>query len=155
MKHVITSLLDTDLYKFTMWQALLHRHPQTQSEYRFVCRNTPAYPLAELLPEVNAALDHLCTLRFAPDELAYVGGLRYIKSDFIDFLRIFQFQRNFISAWAEGDQLHIVARGPQVHVMGFEIYVLAIVNELYFRRFDAARALANGRERLAAMVQQL
>ena len=23
---VITSLLDTDLYKFTMWQALLHRH---------------------------------------------------------------------------------------------------------------------------------
>ncbi|MFP5443605.1 MAG: nicotinate phosphoribosyltransferase, partial [Betaproteobacteria bacterium] len=49
MNPVITSLLDTDLYKFTMWQALLHRHPQTQSEYRFVCRNTPAYPLAELL----------------------------------------------------------------------------------------------------------
>ena len=39
---VISSLLDTDLYKFTMWQALLHRHPQTQAEYRFVCRNTPA-----------------------------------------------------------------------------------------------------------------
>ncbi len=67
MNPIITSLLDTDLYKFTMWQALLHRHPQTQSEYRFVCRNTPAYPLAELLPEVNAALDHLCTLRFTPD----------------------------------------------------------------------------------------
>ena len=50
MAPVITSLLDTDLYKFTMWQALLHRHPQTQSEYRFVCRNQPIYPLAELLP---------------------------------------------------------------------------------------------------------
>ena len=49
MASVITSLLDTDLYKFTMWQALLHRHPQTQSEYRFVCRNQPIYPLAELL----------------------------------------------------------------------------------------------------------
>src|SRR3989344_4223158 len=120
MNPVITSLLDTDLYKFTMWQALLHRHPQTQSEYRFVWRNTPAYPLAELLPDVNAALDHLCSLRFTPEELAYVGSLR-----------IFQFQRSFISAWAEGEQLHIVAQGPQVHVMGFEIFVLAIVNELY------------------------
>jgi len=155
MSHVIHSLLDTDLYKFTMWQALLHGHPQTQSEYRFVCRNQSAYPLTELLAEVNAELDHLCTLRFAPDELAYVGGLRYIKSDFIDFLRIFQFQRNFIEASAEDGQLHIVARGPQVHVMGFEIFVLAIVNELYFRRFDPSAALAEGRRRLAAKVQTL
>lgn len=152
---VITSLLDTDLYKFTMWQALLHRHPQTQSEYRFVCRNQPQYPLAELLPDVNAALDDLCALRFRPDELDYLAGLRFIKSDFIDFLRIFQFQRAFIEARAEGEQLSIVACGPQVHVMGFEIFVLAIVNELYFRRFDAAAALAQGRQRLAAKVQQL
>ena len=155
MSHVIHSLLDTDLYKFTMWQALLHGHPQTQSEYRFVCRNQSAYPLTDLLDEVNAELDHLCSLRFAPGELAYVGGLRYIKSDFIDFLRIFQFQRNFIEASAVDGQLHIVARGPQVHVMGFEIFVLAIVNELYFRRFDPAAALAEGRRRLAAKVQTL
>lgn len=141
MQPVITSLLDTDLYKFTMWQALLHGHPQTQAEYRFVCRNRPAYPLAELLGEVNAALDALCTLRFSRGELDYLAGLRFIKSDFVDFLRLFQFQRAFIEARAEGGDLHIVARGPQVHVMGFEIFVLAIVNELYFRRFDPAAAL--------------
>ena len=152
---IITSLLDTDLYKFTMWQAMLHRHPQTTAEYEFVCRTRPAFPLAELLPEVNRELDALCTLRFAPDELAYLDGLRFIKSDFIDFLRIFQFQRGFIDAWAEGETLHIVARGPQVHVMGFEIYVLAIVNELYFRRFDAQAALAEGRKRLARKIEQL
>ncbi len=155
MTPIITSLLDTDLYKFTMWQAMLHRHPQTTAEYEFVCRTPAAFPLAELLPEVNRELDALCTLRFAPDELDYVGSLRFIKSDFVDFLRIFQFQRAFIKAWAEGDQLHIVARGPQVHVMGFEIYVLAIVNELYFRRFDAESALVEGRKRLAHKIRQL
>ena len=155
MQPVITSLLDTDLYKFTMWQALLHRHPQTQAEYRFVCRNQPAYPLAELLGEVNAALDDLCRLRFTRDELAYLGGLRFIKSDFIDFLRIFQFQRAFIEARADGEQLSIIARGPQVHVMGFEIFVLAIVNELYFRRIDPVAALAEGRQRLAAKIERL
>lgn len=152
MEPVITSLLDTDLYKFTMWQTMLHRHPQTQAEYRFVCRNQPAFPLTELLDEVNAELDALCALSFTEDELRYLGGLRYIKSDFVDFLRIFRFQRGFIQAFAEGDQLRIVAQGPQVHVMAFEIFVLAIVNELYFRRFDRAAAEAEGRRRLEAKI---
>ena len=152
MEPVITSLLDTDLYKFTMWQTMLHRHPQTQAEYRFVCRNQPAYPLTELLDEVNAELDALCALSFTEDELRYLGGLRYIKSDFVDFLRIFRFQRGFIQAFAEGDQLRIVAKGPQVHVMAFEIFVLAIVNELYFRRFDRASAEVEGRRRLEAKI---
>ena len=145
---VITSLLDTDLYKFTMWQAMLHRHPQTQAEYTFVCRNQSVYPLADLLADVNHELDHLCTLSFQPDELAYLSGLRFIKSDFVDFLRIFHFQRAFIEATADGPHLRITARGPQVHVMAFEIFVPALVNELYFRRFDAAPALAEGRKRL-------
>jgi nicotinate phosphoribosyltransferase len=152
---VIQSLLDTDLYKFTMWQPMLHRHPQTQALYRFVCRNAPEYPLAELVHEVNAELDALCELRFRRDELDFLGSLRFIRSDFVDFLRIFHFQRDFIRAWVDGGQLHIEARGPQVHVMGFEIFVLSIVNELYFRRFDAKTALAEGRRRLAAKVEHL
>ena len=155
MTPIITSLLDTDLYKFTMWQAMLHRHPQTEAEYEFVCRTPTAFPLADLLPEVNRELDALCSLRFDQSELDYLASLRFMKSDFIDFLRIFQLQRSFIKAWAEGDTLHIVARGPQVHVMGFEIYVLAIVNELYFRRFDAEAALIEGRKRLAQKIAQL
>lgn len=152
---VISSLLDNDLYKFTMWQAMLHRFPQTTAEYAFLCRNEPDFPLADLLDEVNAQLDHLCTLRFSDDELAWLGALRFIKPDFIDFLRLFQFQRRFVRAWSEGGQLHLHAAGPQVHVMNFEIHVLAIVNELYFRRVDQAQALQVGRERLRAKIDLL
>ncbi|WP_343292629.1 nicotinate phosphoribosyltransferase [Vandammella animalimorsus] len=152
---IITSLLDTDLYKFTMWQAMLHRHPQVQAQYRFVCRKPPKIPLSGLLDAVDRELDHLCQLRFTEQELRYLGALRFIKSDFIDFLRIFQFQRAFIHAYAEGDELHIEATGPQVHVMAFEIFVLAIVNELYFRQFDAQAALAEGKKRLAVKVEEL
>ena len=154
---VLHSLLETDLYKFTMWQTMLHRHPQAQAEYRFVCRNHPAFPLAELLPEVNQQLDHLCSLSFTEDELGYLGALRYIKNDFVDFLRIFRFQRRFVRASIaeDGRTLEIVAEGPQVHVMGFEIYVLAIVNELYFRRSDQPAALAEGRARLRGKIAAL
>ena len=152
---VIHSLLDTDLYKFTMWQPMLHRHPQTQAVYRFVCRSEPEFPLAELLEAVNAQLDHLCRLRFEREDLAYLAGLRFIKSDFVDFLRIFALQRDFIHASARDGQLLVEARGPQVHVMAFEIFVLAIVNELYFRRFDTRAALAEGRRRLQAKIALL
>ena len=152
MHPVIGSLLETDLYKFTMWQAMLHRFPQTRAEYVFVCRNARDYPLSHLIPEINEQLDHLCSLRFMPDELIYLTSLRFIKRDFIDFLRIFQFQRDFIEVRDNAGTLEIVASGPQVHVMAFEIHVLAIVNELYFRRVDQASALAEGRRRLADKV---
>ena len=155
MQPVIRSLLETDLYKFTMWQAMLHRHPQTEAEYLFICRNARDYPLTHLISEINEQLDDLCSLRFQPDELGYLRSLRFIKSDFVDFLRIFQFQRDFIEVRDNAGTLEIVARGPQVHVMAFEIHVLAIVNELYFRHVEQAPALAEGRRRLADKVRML
>ena len=155
MKPIVRSLLENDLYKFTMWQALLHSHPDAQTEYAFVCRNTPAYPLAELKEDVEREIDHLCSLSFAEDELDYLRGLRFIKSDFVDFLTLFRFQRKFLAVTTEGPTLRIVATGPQVHVMGFEIFVLYIVNELYFRRFDQESALIEGRKRLAGKISML
>ncbi len=155
MQPIIQSLLDTDLYKFTMWQAMLHSHPQTRAEYTFVCRDPGAYPLSELTGEINEQLDHLCTLSFREDELAYLAGLRFIKPDFVDFLRIFKFQRNFIEVRNQGDGIEVVAKGPQVHVMAFEIFVLATINELYFRRFDAGQAIEEGRRRLQEKIAQL
>ena len=88
---VVWSLLETDLYKFTMWQALLHRQPAAEAEYAFLCRNKPQFPLASLRAEVERELDNLCSLRFSDDELAYLRSLRYIKSDFADFLTLFRF----------------------------------------------------------------
>lgn len=135
--QVITSLLETDLYKLTMLQPMLHVMPTNRAEYRFVCRNRSVFPLAELADAVQAQLDALCTLRHTDDELSYLATLRFLKSDFIEFLRLFRFQRRFIQVSTVGETLCVTASGPQVHVMGFEIPVLAIVNELYFRRMAA------------------
>jgi nicotinate phosphoribosyltransferase len=153
---IVRSLLETDLYKFSMWQALMHSHPGAQAEYGFVCRNATVFPLAELKDEVERELDHLCTLSFLPEELDFLRTLRYLKSDFVDFLSVFRFQRRFITVETEGPHLRIRAKGPIVHVMGFEIFVLYIVNELYFRRLgEQDKALAVARERLEAKVTYL
>ena len=152
---VVRSLLENDLYKFTMWQSLLHSNPGAHAEYRFVCRNTPAFPLTELKAEVDDELDRLCTMYFTQDELDYLSGLRFIKSDFVDFLTLFRFQRRFIEVRAVGETLEVIARGPLVHVMGFEIFVLYIINELYFRRLPRAGVIESARERLQAKIGEL
>lgn len=152
---IVRSLLENDLYKFTMWQALLHSHPGAHTEYTFFCRNTPAYPLATLREDVERELDHLCSLAFTEDELSYLRSLRFIKSDFVDFLTVFRFQRKFIHVDTDGEHLRIVATGPQVHVMSFEIFVLYIVNELYFRKVDQKAAMVEGRKRLHDKIELL
>jgi nicotinate phosphoribosyltransferase len=155
MEPIVRSLLENDLYKFTMWQALLHSHPGAQAEYNFVCRNKPAFPLSDLAADVNREIDALCNMAFTQEELDYLRSLRFIKSDFADFLSIFRFQRRFIEVETQGDTLSIRARGPQVHVMGFEIYILYIVNELYFRRLGTVEASMEARHRLRAKIDAL
>ena len=86
---IITSLLDTDLYKFTMMQAVLHQFPGAQVEYRFKCRNE-GVKLGDLAQEIRHEIQSLCTLSFKEAELAWLSGLRFIKSDFVDFLALFK-----------------------------------------------------------------
>ena len=90
MSHtpIIHSLLDTDLYKFTMLQVVLHQFPQAHGVYEFRCRNNDetVYPLADIKAELERELDALCELKLDQDELAYLRKMRFIKSDFVDYL---------------------------------------------------------------------
>ncbi|CAM4151354.1 nicotinate phosphoribosyltransferase [Acinetobacter pragensis] len=158
MAPIIQSLLDTDLYKFTMLQVVLHKFPQTYSVYHFRCRNLEdtVYPLTDILADLNEQLDHLCQLKFKEDELLYLRSLRFIKSDFVDYLELFQLKRRFIKAGIDSEgRLDIWVEGPMVQAMMFEIFVLAIVNELYFRRIRTDDVLAEGERRLLAKIALL
>ena len=153
MSAIIHSLLDTDLYKFTMLQVVLHKFPQTHSVYHFRCRNLQdtVYPLTDILHDLNEQLDYLCQLKFKEDELLYLRSLRFIKSDFVDYLELFQLKRRFIKASIDSEgRMDIWVEGPMVQAMMFEIFVLAIVNELYFRRIRTDEVLAEGERRLQA-----
>ncbi|ENW38739.1 nicotinate phosphoribosyltransferase [Acinetobacter baumannii] len=156
MSPIIHSLLDTDLYKFTMLQVVLHKFPQTHSVYHFRCRNLEdtAYPLVDILDDLNEQLDHLCNLKYKEDELQYLRKLRFIKSDFVDYLELFQLKRRFIHASIDEEgRLDIRIEGPMVQAMMFEIFVLAIVNELYFSRIKTDEVWAEGERRLQAKLE--
>ena len=152
---IITSLLDTDLYKFTMMQVVLHQFPGAQVEYRFKCRN-PGVELAPYVSEIRDEIRALCSLRFQDAELAYLRSLRFIKSDFVDFLGLFKLNEKYIrvSALPNGE-IDITISGPWLHTILFEIPVLAIVNEVYFRNTQKVPDFPEGRRRLDGKMVQL
>jgi nicotinate phosphoribosyltransferase len=145
---IITSLLDTDLYKFTMMQVVLHQFPGAQVEYRFRCRN-PGVNLAAHVSEIRDEIRSLCSLHFQDAELAYLRTLRFIKSDFVDFLGLFRLNEKYITVTAlPSGEIDITIHGPWLHTILFEIPVLAIVNEVYFRNTTPVPDFVEGRKRL-------
>ena len=92
---IIQSLLDTDLYKFTMMQVVLHHFPGAQVEYKFKCR-TEGVDFRPYLDEIRDEVMALSRLRFREDELDYLRSLRFMKSDFVDFLALFQFNDKYV-----------------------------------------------------------
>lgn len=154
---IITSLLDTDLYKFTMMQVVLHHFPAANVEYRFRCR-TPNVDLTPYVEEIREEVRQLCRLPFTDDELDYLRRMRFIKSDFVDFLALFHLNEKYISILPspkQNGEIDIVINGPWLHTILFEIPVLAIVNEVYFRNTQRQPDYAIGRERLREKITLL
>ena len=156
---IITSLLDTDLYKFTMMQVVLHQFPGAEVKYKFKCRNAGAPGIGDLSPyvhEIREEIRGLCSLQFQDAELGYLKSMRFIKSDFVDFLGIFRLNEKYVSVNAlPSGEVEVVIRGPWLHTILFEIPVLAIINEVYFRRTQKQPDLNEGRKRLETKIKQL
>jgi len=154
---IIDSLLDTDLYKFTMMQVVLHHFPGAQVEYRFKCRN-PNADLTPYIAQIEREVAALCRQRFSQRELDYLRSWRFFTSDFIDLLGLFRLDERFIRisrSPGAANEIDITIKGPWLHTILFEVPVLAIVSEVYFRNTQPAPDLAEGRKRLAAKVAQI
>ena len=151
---IVTSLLDTDLYKFNMDQVIFHKHTDLSGEYYFLCRNPGVVFTQEMFAEINDQIDHLCALRFTKAELDYLRSIRYIKGDYVEFLRLWRPIRDYVETALNDDgTLSIVVRGPLFSAMQFEIYLLEIVNEVYFRmKYDYAALESAARARLGEKI---
>ena len=131
MDNVIGSLLDTDLYKLTMHQVVLHKFPGAYAKYRFKCRND--VNLLAFKEEIEDEFDHLCTLRMTDDERDYLRTIPFLTDDYINFLEDYRPKRRFIHVDEKDGDLDIWFEGPILQTMPFEIWALKIVNEVYFR----------------------
>jgi len=134
LEPIIQSLLDTDLYKFNMNQVMFHFHSDLWGEYDFKCRNQGVVFTEEMLQEIYEQIKHLCALRFTDDELNYLRSIRFIKPDYVEFLRLWHPIEKYVSIGLyDSGELSVRVSGPLFSAMQFEIYLLEIINEVYFR----------------------
>jgi len=157
LSPIIVSLLDSDLYKFNMNMVMWHKHTNLNGTYLFKCRNEGVVFTPEMVKEINAQIDHLCTLRFTDEELDYLNSISFIKSDYVEFLRLWHPMRRYVTCHGNPDgTLSLKVEGPLFSVMQFEIYLLEIVNEVYFRMDignDYFDLVAEARKRLEAKAE--
>ncbi len=134
MSQIITSLLSEDAYKFSMGQAIYHQFSEYKTTWTFKCRNKDVHFTKEMVEEIKRQVKLFCSLRFTEDELSYLDKIRWIKGSYVDFLRLWhaRFEDFTIDDNAECG-LNIEASGTWLNTSMYEIPILAIVNEVYFR----------------------
>lgn len=145
---IINTLLDTGLYKLTMMQGVYHQFPRTHVEYEFKCR-TPGIDLRPLIRDIRKEIKSLCSLHMADDELDYLRSLTYITEDFVLYLKSFRLNMDFIIMGEKDGAFFLNIKGPWIDTILFEIPLLAIINECYFKRDQPEPDWTAGRKKLS------
>lgn len=132
--NIITSLLTQDLYKFSMGQAIYHQFSDYKTTWTFKCRNKDVHFTKEMLEEIKEQIEAYCELRFTEEELDYLGQITWLKESYVDFLRLWQPRfADFIIDDEASWGLRVEATGTWLNTSMYEVPVLAIINEVYFR----------------------
>lgn len=151
MHQIINSLLETDLYKFSMGQAIYHQFPSYTTTWSFKCRNKDVRFTKEIVEEIKNQIQLYCSLNFTEDELEYLSSIKWIQQSYIDFLRLWhpRYEDFTIEYTEDGCGISIETNGTWLNTSMYEIPTLAIVNEVYFRMtYDYATLLYSFKERL-------
>ncbi len=149
---IIASLLDTDLYKLTMMQCILHQFPNTEVEYRFKSRKP--VNLKPYYAAIKNEIHSLCQLKFSDAELHFLSTFSFFKADFIDFLATFSLQEEHVHLDAQ-DEFTLIIKGPWVATILFEVPLLAIISEVYYRENYPSNDFKIAKERLQTKIAMI
>ncbi|WP_286785759.1 MULTISPECIES: nicotinate phosphoribosyltransferase [Pseudomonas] len=127
-ERIVQNTLDTDFYKLTQMQAVLHNYPNAEVEWEFRCRNDE--DLRPYLSEIRQQIEQLSDTSATADQIGFLERIPFMKADFIRFLSLFRFNMRYVQTGVENGQVFVRLRGPWLHVILFEIPLLAIISEV-------------------------
>lgn len=142
---IIPTLLDTDLYKYTMQQSMVHRYPDAWARMEFHCRDES--PLAISKKQLKRQCEHLGDLRLGSEELEWLSTLPFIADDFIEYLDSFRLDPHAVTIEQHNGQLSLVVEGLWSEITHFEIFLLAIISELHGHSYNGD-VIGQGQQRL-------
>ena len=131
---VIRSILENDLYKFSMSYYYQVHYPNAWGKFTFHDRNNTEYT-EEFVAALKEEFATLATLALQKEEFTWaVKTINYIPAYFWEWLWQFRFEPEKINVWLDDEHhLHIEVADAMYKVTFYEIPILAIVSELYHR----------------------
>lgn len=130
----MSSILDNDLYKFTMMQAVWELFPTATVKYEFKCRNNDIKFTKADCENIRFNIENMHDKPFYGGELSYLHSLNLFKNDFLNFLDKFKLNTRCVKINLKNGKLDISIIGNWVDTILLEVPILYIVNEVWSER---------------------
>jgi nicotinate phosphoribosyltransferase len=138
-KQIIQSLLDLDIYKINMMQAIHLFYPEVEVRYELIVRSDE--DLSDLLDDIHHEIKLLANLRFSEQDIQYLAQTSpHLKPTFLHSLRYFKLipeQQIELGVIKQGQktQLRIGIQGAWRDTILYETIIMAIISEVRSRRY--------------------
>jgi len=130
---MISSILDNDLYKFSMQNAVVKLFPRAKVKYEFINRNQTPFPegFAEAL---RKEIYKMADLKLQPDEKDFLERrCYYLDPTYLDFLRGYRFDPSEVGVIQISGNLQVSVEGYWYRTIMWEVPLMALISELYFK----------------------
>ncbi len=153
---IITSILDTDAYKLHMQQAVFHHYPDATVVAQFRCRSDDL--LGQYADQIAHQVKLMESLTLTDDEFAYLSGITFFKSDYLNWLKNWRFNSQLLTIKNEDGLLVIQIEGKWVDVILWEVPLLAVISEIVHKdrspNIGVEQALARLKDKLVRFDEQ-
>ena len=132
---IIKSILDSDLYKLTMQQAVIDHFPRLRVRYKFTDRNGTQYPdgFDELIKSEVKEMEKLALTKGEKTFLTNKCG-NYLKPTYIDFLEGYRYDSSeLVIKLDKENHLDITIEGYWYRTINWEVSLMGLISELYFK----------------------
>ncbi|KAF9998429.1 nicotinate phosphoribosyltransferase [Entomortierella chlamydospora] len=146
-----SSILDNDLYKFTMQQAVRQHYPNTPCDYRFTNRSPELASLPDkAIPWLNQKIQDMARVQLTSEERVFLEtNCPYLTKDYLDWLQHeFRFkpehqvkidlhqETSINGANGNSGSAEITITGIWEEIILYEVSILALICEAYYRFGD-------------------
>ncbi len=129
---MIQSILDNDIYKFTMQQAVYRLYPGALAEYELTNRDLTVFPKG-FARTAQREIDGMSALSLGPDQKSWLAkACSFFTPDYLDLLSSYTYDPSQVFLEQEGSRISVKVKGPWAETILWEVPLMAIISETYF-----------------------
>jgi len=133
---MIESIIDNDLYKFTMQYAVLKKFPKAKVKYEFINRGKTRFPEG-FAEELRKQVKLMANLNLSDAESTWMENrCYYLDPSYFDFLRGYRYNPDEVTIEQNGGDVSVHIQGYWYRTILWEVPLMAIISQLYFEMTD-------------------